>query len=195
MEPAPRPHRLEPDEGLGVTVLPKASDTPSWRPLAAVVIMGLLAGVILDLTAYWVALAGPSGDGWSFRGNGALVVPLGLGPAVLGGGWSALVLLQRRAERWIGIGIATALVGAVPVVASVGVLVLLGRAGQILSDRLTVLMFAWPAVSVILAAVVPVSRSARQAPGRWATAMGAALFTLALAAGFAAAAGVLPPGT
>ncbi len=53
--------------------------------LSMVLGSGLLAGIALDLVTYLVARYGPQGDSWSFRGNRALIVPVGLGPAVLAG--------------------------------------------------------------------------------------------------------------
>jgi hypothetical protein len=56
---------------------------------------GVLVGVGLEVLTWWLAAYGPQGDGWSLRGNGALVVPFGLGPAVLVGGWIAFALHAR----------------------------------------------------------------------------------------------------
>jgi hypothetical protein len=75
----------------------------SVRLLAAVLGAGPLAGVGLDLLTFAVPRYGPQGGdaaAWSFRGTGALIVPFGLGPAVLAGAWTALVLRARRATQW-----------------------------------------------------------------------------------------------
>jgi hypothetical protein len=67
-----------------------------WSVLGA----GLVAGVVLEVITFLVARYGPSGGGgdgpaWSLRGNGALIIPFGLGPAVIAGGWTSLVLHYR----------------------------------------------------------------------------------------------------
>ena len=154
---------------------------------------GLLAGVALDLLTDVVARYGPRGDSWSFRGNGALVVPIGLGPAVVAGAWTALVLHSRGSARWRSLGSGAGLVGAAFVVAGVAVLLLGGSAGQRASDRLSLVPLAWMAVAPVLAGVL---RAAGRPAARLPLAHLAAgvLFPVALAAGFYAAGLVVSPG-
>jgi hypothetical protein len=59
--------------------------------IGSAVVVGIIAGVFLDVAAFLVARYGPQADGWSFRGNGALAIPFGLGPALLAGFWAGLV--------------------------------------------------------------------------------------------------------
>jgi hypothetical protein len=155
---------------------------------------GLIAGVALDVLTYWVARAGPVGEGWSFRGNGALVVPLGLGPAVLAGGWTALVLYARGVAGWRRLGIAALLLGALPSVSSVLVLVALGRDAQSLSDILTLPAFAWPLLALALAAMAPLHRRSTRPITPLAGMVAGLAFTIALLVGFVAAQIALPPG-
>src|SRR3954452_9148729 len=88
---------------------------------AIVVISGLLLGAGLGVLTFVVARYGPvSPDGapWSFRGNGALIVPFGLGPALLAGGWTAVLLHGRTGVHWLRWGIGVFFLGTVLVVLS-----------------------------------------------------------------------------
>ena len=155
---------------------------------------GLLAGVALDVLTYVVARYGPQGDSWSFRGNGALVVPFGLGPAVVAGAWTALVLHYRGSARWRTLGIGAGLVGAAFVVAGVAAIILFGSAGQRASERLSLLPLAWMGVAPVLAGVLRVAgRPATRLP--LAHVAAGVVFPVALAAGFYAAALVVSPGS
>lgn len=159
------------------------------------VVAGLIAGVALDVLAYWTARAGPAGDGWSLRGNGALVIPLGVGPAVLAGAWTAIILRSRGSAQWRGLGVGAAAIGALPALASVLMLVAFGRSGQSASDLLTIPAFAWPVLAALVAAVIPLRGVA---PVRNAPAIGALAclgVTIALVVGFAATELVLSPGS
>jgi len=101
--------------------------------LGAISVWGLLTGIALDLLTFVIARYGPQGGDeapWSFRGNGALVVPFGLGPVCAAAGWTALVLCARGVKRWRRWTVATGLVGALIALVSVGVLISFGSAGQ-----------------------------------------------------------------
>jgi hypothetical protein len=158
---------------------------------------GLLAGIALDVLTYLVARYGPSGaDGaaWSFRGNGALIVPFGLGPAVLAGGWTALVRHYRSAARFLWWGIGAGLVGAVLALASAAAVVLPDSAKIAMSQSLLVLILLWIAIAPVLAGTLRVVH--RPAERRLLPhLLAGVLFPIALMAGFAAAAAVLPPGS
>ena len=63
--------------------------SPADRPSAVVGLVTLLAatsGVALALLAELLSKSDIGGPGWSLRGNGALIVPFGVGPAVVAGG-------------------------------------------------------------------------------------------------------------
>ena len=155
---------------------------------------GLLAGVVLDVLTYVLARYGPQGDSWSFRGNGALVVPVGLGPAVVAGAWAALVLRSRGVARWRTLGIAAGLVGAAFVVAGVAAIILFGSAGQRASDRLSLLPLAWMVAAPVLASVLRVpGRPAARLP--LAHVAAGVVFPVALVAGFYVATLVVSPGS
>jgi hypothetical protein len=74
-------------------------------------VLGLLAGVLLEVATFLMARYGPEAGHWSFRGNGALTVPAELGPVILAGAWMALVLRYRGFPTWWRRGVATVLVG------------------------------------------------------------------------------------
>src|SRR5207237_5469386 len=96
-----------------------------------------LFGCVLDVLTFLLARYGPSGGDvgpWSFRGNGALVVPFGLGPAVLAAGWTALALHGRLEVRWLRWSVGVGVVGAAVLISRV-IASMLGRFG--IGDRLT----------------------------------------------------------
>src|SRR5437667_317468 len=76
-------------------------------------------------------------------GNGALIVPFGLGPAMIAATWSALALNARGAAHWRAWSLMAGTVGIVIVLMSAMVLVLLGSAGQAASNWLSILPLLW----------------------------------------------------
>ena len=119
------------------------------------IVIGLVAGVLLDVVAFLVARYGPQADGWSLRGNGALIVPIGLGPAILAGGWTALASHYRGYPRWAVLGVAAGLVGTGLAIASVLILVFFGSdAGAASSNVLTLLILVWMVTAPWLARFV-----------------------------------------
>ena len=163
--------------------------------LSMVLGSGLFAGIALDIVTFLVARYGPQGDSWSFRGNGALIVPVGLGPAVLAGVWTALVLHYRSSPRWLMVSVGAGLVGALFVVASIAV-ILFGTAGLRLSNSFIISNLAWMVVAPVLAAVLPVAGRSHERTLRILVVhvAPAVLFPVALAGGLLAASRVLPPG-
>src|SRR5207247_9313968 len=90
-------------------------------PVAAAV-WGLAFAALLDVLTFVLARYGPSGGvamPWSFRGNGALIVPFGVGPAFLAGGWTALALHGRSGVRSLAWSVTAGLIGVAVVLASV----------------------------------------------------------------------------
>jgi hypothetical protein len=159
---------------------------------------GLVAGVVLDVLTFLVARYGPAGEGgapWSFRGNGALIVPFGLGPALIAGGWAALVLQHRGSPHWQSLGWAATAVGVVLALASAAAVVLLGRQGAALSTALTFAVLAWVLLAPVLAALVPVTRRHSNRPGLPQTVAALVLLPIAMFTGLSASAIVLPPGS
>jgi len=66
--------------------------------LGAALFLGLLAGAAVSVLAFYLARYGPSGEGWSFRGNGALAAYTVV-PAILAAGWSAVIAYYRGRSR------------------------------------------------------------------------------------------------
>src|SRR2546430_12285829 len=77
-----------------------------------IALLGVIAGVLL-LWIVTIVLSNSSlsGNGWSLSGNSALIIPFGIGPAVVAGGWTAIILRMRGHRRWLPLGIASGLVG------------------------------------------------------------------------------------
>jgi len=157
--------------------------------------LAVAAGVLLDVATFLVARYGPQADSWSFRGNGALAVPFGLGPAILTGVWVALVLRDRGFARWRDMGLWAGLIGVAFLLVSVLVLVLFGSAGFGVSSSMTIFILGWMAVAPVVAAFMRAPRDSRPA-GQLAGHLGAGVvFTVVLVAAFYASELVLSPGS
>jgi hypothetical protein len=168
------------------------------RVVVTALVTGVVAGALLDVLTFVVARYGPSGssDGasWSFRGNGALVVPFGLGPAVLAGGWAALVRHFRGAAGWLRWGIGAGLAGTLLTIASAAAIALPGPTAIAASQILFLVVLAWTLVAPILAALFPATTE-RIRGGTLLHVLAAALLAVGLFASFSLTAGVLPPGS
>src|SRR5438045_9467010 len=79
------------------------------RLLVTTAILAVVAGALISVVAFVVARYGPSGDGWSFRGNGALAVYT-LVPVLLAAGWTALILRARSVGSWLALGLGAGIV-------------------------------------------------------------------------------------
>lgn len=154
-------------------------------------VTGLALGVALNVVTFLVARYGPvSPDGapWSFRGNGALIVPFGLGPALLAGGWTAILLHGRSGVHWLRWGIGVFCLGVLLVVLSA----VLTIAGYMLASALTgLLALLLPLIAPALLVIVHRRKEADTV--RHAVAQAA--FTVSGLTGFVLASRVLPPGS
>ncbi len=83
--------------------MPSRLRDPSFAGLIALI--GLVAGLCLWVLTIAVSRGHLSGDGWSLSGNGALVVPFGIGPALVAGGWAGIILRMRGHPPWLLLGI------------------------------------------------------------------------------------------
>ena len=123
--------------------------------LVTVAVAGLLAGAAISLVAFLLARYGPAGDGWSFKGNGALAAYT-LIPVVLAAGWTALVLHARAIPGWLGLGAAVGAVGLVLALLDALLIPLFGTgADQTLGPVLLVALVAWMVVAPAVATRVP----------------------------------------
>jgi len=140
--------------------------TMGLRMVGLVALVGIAAGVFLASLTNFLANTNIGGPGWSFRGNGALWVPFGIGPAFLAMGWSALALHCRRArrwERWAGVSL---LIGVV--VACLGLLsLMLSRLGTGWYMSLSFLPWLWAILAPVLWGLVPVGVEDRERLSWW----------------------------
>jgi hypothetical protein len=165
------------------------------RTSALAAVAGGSLGIALNAAMVVMASAGPTGDEWSFRGNGALVVPIAFGAALLAGGWVGLFLYARGVPAWAPFAMVIALSAAAPAVLSIFVLVIFGSAAQLLSDLMTVPALVWPAVSLVCIVIADL-RPARSRRLPHAAALFAALvFSVALGGGFFGAEAFVAPGS
>jgi N-acetylneuraminic acid mutarotase len=75
--------------------------------LALFLILFAIGGVLVWALMDFVSRTDISGDGWSLRGNGALIVPVVAGPALMAAGWATLGLSfrgQRQGAGWQALG-------------------------------------------------------------------------------------------
>jgi hypothetical protein len=181
-----------------VTVNVESARTTRLRLVAAALATGAAAGLALEVATFLVARYGPSGTtdagAWSFRGNGALVVPLSIGPAVLAAGWIAIVLHYRGARAWLRIGIAAGVIGVLLALAGAATVVLGGPALATAGQVLTLLVFSLPILGPGLAGSLPIAlqRAPREALFHVVAAVEIAA---AMLVAFSFAASVLPPGS
>jgi hypothetical protein len=169
------------------------SKEPSFAGLVALV--GLVAGVILSIVTAVAGRSHLSGPGWSLAGNAALIIPFGLGPALVAGGWAAVILRMRGHPRWLQLGIGSGLIGLALVSASLLSLVAFGPrgrdAGAAASLFFGFLLYGWLLASAVTAALVPAPDPARSAPPIWSIAA-ILLLPVTLIGGCEAVAVVMP---
>src|SRR5207253_11449439 len=109
-----------------------------------------------------------AGNGWSLSGNGALIVPFGIGPVVVAGGWAATILRMRGHPRWLLLGIGSAFVGLALTAASLLSLIAFGPrgrdAGAAASLFFGFVLYGWLLGSAIVAALICAPDPARGGP-------------------------------
>src|SRR6202140_3732266 len=80
---------------------------PSFTGLIA--FAGALAGVLLWILTIVLSRSRLAGNALS--GNGALIIPFGVGPAIVAGGWAAIILRMAGHPPWLQLGIGGGLIG------------------------------------------------------------------------------------
>src|ERR1700738_4945136 len=172
-------------------------DDPKRDPTftGLIVLAGALAGILLWLLTYVLTRSRISGDGWSLSGNGALIIPFGVGPAVVAGGWAAIILRMRGHPRWLRLGIGSGLVGLALTAGSLLSLIAFGPrardAGATASLFFGFLLYGWLLASGIVAAVIPATDPAGRSPPFW-TIAAILLLPVTLIGGCEAGAAVIP---
>jgi hypothetical protein len=162
--------------------------------LAAVVVLGLATGVALGLLSSQSAAHGPAGDGWSLRGNGALIVPFGVAPALVAAGWAGAVAHFRSLPNWSIYGFLAGLVGVGLVAISVLAIVAGGSTGAAVAAVATLLMPLWTLAAPLVVSLLPSRGEGRERRGAGVHVLAAVAIPVALAGGFLLAQRVLPPG-
>ncbi len=160
-----------------------------------IALLGVIAGVLLWIVTIVLSNSRLSGNGWSLSGNGALIVPFGIGPAVVAGGWTAIILRMRGHRRWLPLGIASGLVGLALTAGSLLSLIVFGSAGRDAGATASLffgfLLYAWLLASVIVAAMIRAPDPKRYGPPFWSIAA-ILLLPVTLVGGCEAGAGLLP---
>jgi hypothetical protein len=165
----------------------------SYRTVGVLAVLAVGTGLLLGLLTSLLASNGPAGDSWSLRGNGALIVPFGLGPALIAAGWTAIVAHFRFQPRWIMLGAVAGLAGLALPAASLLALVVGGSAAAAISTSATLLAALWIIVAPLLTALLP--RPGQREPSTLAPhLLGAAVLPAALIAGVVTAQLLLPAG-
>ena len=166
---------------------------PGFAGLIA--LLGMIAGVLLWILTLVLSRSNVSGNGWALSGNGALIIPFGLGPAVVAGGWAAIILRMRGHRRWLELGIASGLVGLALTAGSLLSIIVFGPAardaGATASLFFGFLLYAWLLASVIIASMIRAPDPARTGPPLWSIAA-ILLLPVTLIGGCEAGAGLLP---
>jgi hypothetical protein len=160
-----------------------------------IALLGVIAGVLLWILTIALSRSQLSGNGWSLSGNGALIIPFGLGPAAVAGGWAAIILRMRGHPRWLQLGVGSGLVGLALMAGSFLSLIAFGPgardAGATASLFFGFLLYGWLLASAIVAAMIRAPDPQRQGPPFWSIAA-MLLLPLTLIGGCATGAGVLP---
>src|SRR6266480_3404505 len=170
-----------------------AKRDPGFAGLIAA--LGVVAGVLLWILTIVLSRSNLSGNGWVLSGNGALIVPFGIGPAVVAGGWTAIILRMRGHRRWLQLGIASGLVGLALTAGSLLSLIVFGPAGRDAGATASLffgfLLYGWLLASVIVAAMIRAPDPKRYGPPFWSIAA-ILLLPVTLIGGCEAGAGLLP---
>jgi hypothetical protein len=157
---------------------------PGFTGLIA--LLGVIAGVLLWALTIVLSRSQLSGNGWALSGNGALVIPFGIGPAVVAGGWAAI---------WLQLGIGSSLIGLALTAGSLFSLIAFGPAGRDAGATASLffgfLLYGWLVASAIVAAMIRAPDPARHGPPFWSIAA-ILLLPVTLIAGCEAGAGLLP---
>jgi hypothetical protein len=161
------------------------------RLLAASAVGAVVLGALVSVAAWYVARYGPSGDGWSFRGNGAISVYFAI-PAVLTTGWTAIAAHAAGRPRVVALGAGSGLVCLFLALCDVAILPAFGmHADQVWTPIVSLAVLVWMIGAPLFAAIPPSGT-----PKVDGVHVGAAvLWLLGTFAGLVIAGVILPPGS
>src|SRR2546428_6679586 len=166
---------------------------PGFAGLIA--LLGMIAGLFLWILTNVLSQSNLAGNGWALSGNGALIIPFGVGPAVVAGGWAAIILRMRGHRRWVQLGIASGLVGLALTAGSLLSLIAFGPAGRDAGATASLffgfLLYAWLLASVIVAAMIRAPDPARPGPPFWSI-VAILLLPITVIGGCATGSGLIP---
>ncbi len=164
------------------------------RTIGSTVAVALVAGAFVSVFAFLLARYGPAGDSWSFRGNGALAAYT-LVPALVAGGWTALVLRYRGRDDWLRWGLGALAVGLVLDVLDAALLPVAGTSvAAALGGPLLIALALWAVVAPLLAWTVVKSGSGRRTAAGVSSAA-AVLWLIGMVVGFVLVGFVIPAGS
>ena len=142
-----------------------------WRFAARAALIGVGCGIGIWLLTTLLSRTTISGNGWSLAGNGALIIPFGLGPAIVAAGWTAIILRMRGHPRWLQLGFASGLIALVLVLGSALSLVAFGPghrdAGATGALLFGFLLYGWLLACSIVAVLIPAPDPARKDIPSW----------------------------
>ena len=162
--------------------------------LATTIVLGLLLGGAISLSAFYVARYGPSGGNWSFTGNGAIAVYAAF-PAVMAAGWTALAVHARGGASWSWRGVGAGVVGLVIAFVAAALLPLAGEQADVLGSPIAfIALLVWMVVAPVAATRVRVAAGSAGGSVALHVAAGVLWFAAALA-GLVAIAAVRPAGS
>jgi hypothetical protein len=166
-----------------------------YRLIGVTFAYGLVAGVAVGVVAFLLARYGPAGDGWSFRGNGALAA-FTLVPVLLTGGWTALALLARSHPDWLGLALGAALVSFLLALADAILLPLFGSdADRVLGPILLLSLLIWSVAAPIVALRIASPRQADSRPSVRSYLAAAVVLLVAINIGLVVSQMVIPAGS
>ena len=131
---------------------PSGGGQGGGRFVGILALLGILAGLVLWLLTTLVSHSHISGSGWSLSGNGALIIPFGLGPAIVAGGWAAIIVRMRGHPRWLQLGIGSGPIGLALVAGSLSSLIVFGPKAR--DAGATAALFGFLLVSWLLASAI-----------------------------------------
>lgn len=151
-------------------------------------------GLLLWLLSIAISHAHIAGHGWSLSGNGILIVPFGLGPAIVAAVWGGIILRMRGHPRWLELGLGSGLIGLILLGGSFLSLIAFGAGNRDVGATGSLffgfLLYGWILGSAITAGLVPAPDPPRAGPPWWSIAA-LLLMPVTLIAGCEAGAGLL----